>query len=90
MTAILQDCMLNVAAVATRSVLIVWDKSCSFCTVETPNSEPGFGTWDEGFGGGNVFYLHRLFCSPHSNSIDSSANMAFRSQESELNIRSRR
>jgi hypothetical protein len=75
MTAILQDCMLNVAAVATRSVLIVWDKSCSFCTVETQNSEPGFGTWAEGFGGGNIFVcaefilftslkLHQFQCMP--------------------------
>lgn len=52
MSAILQDCIVNVAAVATRSVLIVWDKSCSFCTVDSQHSKPGFGTWAEGFGGG--------------------------------------
>ena len=52
MSAILQDCMLNIPAIATRSVLIVWDKSCAFCTSESQNSSSGFGTWLEGFGGG--------------------------------------
>jgi hypothetical protein len=54
MSAILQDCMSNVATVATRSVLIVWDKSCSFCTMESQHLKPGFGTWAEGFGGGII------------------------------------
>lgn len=51
-SAILQDCMMSAAAIATRSILIVWDKSCSFCASEARQAGPGFGTWAEGFGGG--------------------------------------
>lgn len=60
MSAILQDCMMNAATIATRSILIVWDKSCSFCYSEARQAGPGFGTWAEGFGGGK-FALDILF-----------------------------
>jgi hypothetical protein len=89
MSAILQDCMLNVASVAMRSVLIVWDKSCSFCTREHEHSKPGFGTWAEGFGGGTArLVVIVAFIKLKISKI--SAFVALWRQESEHNICSRR
>jgi hypothetical protein len=86
-SAILRDCMLHASAVATRSVLIVWDKNCAFCTKESRQSGLGFGSWAEGFGGGmfgHVAVQLQLFTS-----VICSACLALRIKESELHFCSR-